>query len=89
MSNQSFSPIFAAFVALVFFGEILLLNAQEMQERTPPKEAITACQNKDKGTTCSITTPEGDTLSGTCSYTPDEKYFVCMPEGGPKAPPKR
>jgi len=45
----------------------------------PPKEAIAACKNKDTGTSCSITTPRGDTLKGTCKKTPDDKYFVCMP----------
>ncbi|WP_309496476.1 hypothetical protein [Sulfurovum sp.] len=45
----------------------------------PPKEAIAACKNKDKGTSCSVNTPRGDTLEGTCKNTPDDKYFVCMP----------
>lgn len=51
-------------------------------KRTPPKEAITACKNKEVGTTCTMSTPRGD-LSGQCMNTPDKKYFVCMPEGGP------
>lgn len=50
------------------------------QDRKPPQEAISACEGKSEGTTCSVTTPRGDTLSGTCKNTPDDKYFVCMPE---------
>ena len=34
-------------------------------------------------------TPRGS-LSGKCMHTPDEKYFACMPEGGPdKNAPER
>ena len=59
------------------------------QDREPPKEAIAICKNKDVGSTCQMTTPQGDTLSGTCKYTPDEKYFVCMPSGDHKPPQNR
>jgi len=81
-----------ALVGIMLFGITNFAIAQDnrgQQKRTPPKEAITACQDKDTGTTCSMQTPRGDTLEGTCKYTPDEKYFVCMPEGGPQMPPKR
>jgi len=81
-----------ALVGLMFFGIINFAMAQDhrgLQRGTPPKEAITACQNKDTGTTCSMKTPRGDILEGICKYTPDDKYFVCMPEGGPQMSPKR
>ncbi len=45
----------------------------------PPQEAISACQDKDEGTSCSVETPRGDTLEGTCQNTPDDKYFACKP----------
>jgi len=45
----------------------------------PPKEAISICEGKNEGDTCSMTTPRGDTLEGTCKTTPDDKYFACMP----------
>lgn len=48
--------------------------------REPPEEAITACEGQAEGNECSVTTPRGDTLEGTCKYTPDDKYFVCEPE---------
>jgi len=81
-----------ALVVIMLFGIINFAIAQDNrgpQKRTPPKEAITACQNKDTGTACLMRTPQGDTLEGICKYTPDNKYFVCMPEGGPQMPPQR
>ena len=48
----------------------------------PPKEAIEICVDKNEGSKCTMNTPRGQ-LSGTCMNTPDKKYFVCMPEGGP------
>ena len=45
----------------------------------PPKEAIEACVGEDEGTTCSVETPRGDTLEGTCQDTPDKKAFACVP----------
>ena len=50
----------------------------EMKE--PPAEAISACKDKTEGDTCDITTPQGEAITGTCKNTPDDKYFVCMPE---------
>ena len=65
--------------------------ANGQQDRTPPKEAISACVGQLTGATCNMTTQRGDSLSGTCKNTPDEKYFVCMPEGMDNGgrPPKR
>ena len=48
----------------------------------PPKEAIEVCVGQEVGFECTMNTPRGS-LTGTCINTPDEKYFVCMPEGGP------
>ena len=81
-----------ALAGLMLFGIINFAMAQDHrrpQNGIPPKEAIAACQNRDTGTTCSMKTPRGDMLEGICKYTPDNKYFVCMPEGGPQMPPKR
>lgn len=92
MKEKTFSPILTAILTMMIFGVINFAIAQgnkTQRQSTPPKEAIEICKNKDTGSTCSIKTPRGDTLEGTCKYTPDEKYFVCMPEGGPKMPPKR
>ena len=56
-------------------------NGKGSRGGTPPQEAITACQGQKTGDTCSMTTRRGDSLSGTCKNTPDNKYFVCMPKG--------
>lgn len=53
-------------------------------ECKPPKEAIEICKGKATNSTCKMTSPHGDVLNGTCKNTPDEKYFVCIPERGPK-----
>ena len=52
------------------------------QNGEPPKEAIEVCVGQESGFECTINTPRGS-LTGTCMNTPDKKYFVCMPEGGP------
>jgi len=54
---------------------------QQREMREPPKEAISICEGKSEGDTCSMETPRGDTVKGTCQNTPDDKYFACMPEG--------
>jgi len=47
--------------------------------RKPPQEAISICEGQNEGDSCSVTSPRGDTLEGTCQNTPDEKYFACVP----------
>lgn len=58
---------------------LLLANGPQNGKRTPPAEAITACTDKAENSTCSVTTPRGDTVAGTCTNTPDGKYFACKP----------
>lgn len=53
------------------------------EKRTPPQEAIDICKGLDTGAECTMTTPRGDSVTGTCENTPDNKYFACKPEGGP------
>ena len=92
MKVETSLPIKIAFIGIMFFGMINFAIAQDNrgpQNGTPPKEAISICKNKDTGSTCTMKTPQGDTLEGTCKNTPDNKYFVCMPEGGAQMPPKR
>ncbi len=63
-------------------------NKREM--RQPPQEAITICKSKSQGDSCSMTTPRGDKINGTCENTPDGKYFACKPENmGNNRPPSR
>lgn len=92
MRVETSLPIKMIFISILFFGMINLAIAQENrkpQKGTPPQEAITACTNQYIGSICSMKTPRGDMLEGTCKYTPDNKYFVCMPEGGSQMPPQR
>ena len=56
----------------------------QKKDRKPPKEAIEVCVDQAKDSTCQVTTRRGDILKGQCKYTPDDKYFVCMPEKGPR-----
>jgi hypothetical protein len=59
------------------------------ENREPPKEAIEVCVGQNVESICTMETPRGS-LTGKCMNTPDEKYFACMPEGGPdKNAPER
>ena len=74
-------------VIFTFCATTALVNVSYAQEKggpkgEPPKEAIEICVDQESGSECTMSTPRGD-LTGTCQNTPDKKYFVCMPEGGP------
>ena len=45
----------------------------------PPQEAITACESKNVGDSCSFTGRREETVSGTCVEV--EEQIVCAPEG--------
>ena len=47
--------------------------------RVPPQVAIDACAGKSDGTSCEVSTPDGNKV-GDCAYTPDKKYFACRPQ---------
>ena len=73
---------------LVGVASVLITTLYARQgngDRQPPKEAIEICVGQDEGSQCTMNTPRGS-LEGQCKNTPDNKYFVCMPEGGPKGP---
>lgn len=80
--NKKIVISFCALTALVTISYANQGGGRPQGNGTPPKEAINACKNKEDGTKCTMSTPRGD-LEGQCMNTPDEKYFVCMPEGGP------
>jgi hypothetical protein len=54
---------------------------QSGQGRTPPQEAIDACQNLTEGAACTVNTPNG-TIKGACENL--QTQLVCVPEGGPQ-----
>ena len=66
------------------FGFAQGQQPQQGEMRTPPPEAISICEGQDEGTSCSMVSPRGDTVEGTCSNTPDGKYFACKPKNPPK-----
>lgn len=74
-------------IAALLFATISLANQNsneggDREMREPPAEAISICEGQSEGDSCSMTTPRGDTMEGTCKNTPDGKYFVCMPSQG-------
>jgi hypothetical protein len=46
----------------------------------PPKEAVDACLDLTESDPCSVTTPRGDQLTGSCRVPPREAILVCIPE---------
>ncbi len=56
------------------------VQGQGMQQGgTPPREAITACANLDKGSVCSFTGGRGETVSGMCDTPPGSQSLACVP----------
>ena len=49
----------------------------------PPQEAFDACNGKSNGDTCTVVTPRGDNISGTCR-TPKGQQLVCVPDNAPQ-----
>lgn len=68
------------FVATMSFANQNSRGGAQKEMREPPKEAISICEDKSAGDSCSVTTPRGDTLDGICKNTPDKKYFACVPD---------
>ncbi len=60
-------------------------SGQSPAGRTPPPEAIAACNGSSQGNSCQVNTPHG-TLTGTCMIVPTQD-LACVPQGGP--PPGR
>ena len=77
MKNSIFKKLLISAVLLT--STYSFANGPQGNRGAPPAEAITACEGQSEGVSCSVTTPRGDTLDGTCKNTPDGKYFVCMP----------
>ncbi|MFT5700158.1 MAG: hypothetical protein ACI8ZB_003029 [Desulforhopalus sp.] len=49
------------------------------QQGGPPPEAYTACEGKTEGATISIKSPQGDTVSATCTML--DGKLAAVPEG--------
>lgn len=50
--------------------------------KTPPKEAIAACQSKSIGDACSFEGRRGESMEGSCIEVEDQT--VCAPEDMPE-----
>lgn len=61
-----------------------LACAPERPPFGPPPEAFEACESLEAGAACSVTAPDGHTISGTCRPGPDgQGPLACAPEQGP------
>jgi len=58
------------------------LFAESNERGHPPAEAFEVCEGKSEGDTVTITTPEGDSIEGTCTAVRGDE-LVAMPAGGP------
>lgn len=57
------------------------------ERRGPPEEAFTACENKAVGDSCSVITPHGDEVNGSCGMPRGER-LVCIPDNPPPGHPE-
>lgn len=47
----------------------------------PPPAALEACQGKTQGASCSFTSPNGNTINGSCITPPNQTSLACAPQG--------
>lgn len=52
----------------------------DRQMKVPPQSAISACEGKETGATCSTQGRNGEQVTGTCKMTKDNNYFACKPQ---------
>ena len=69
-------PLFA-----VIATSLLLIAPASAQQRRgqPPQEAFDACEGLDAGDACTVETPRGDTVEGTCHSRQQEGELFCRP----------
>lgn len=79
--------LFSATVASAQPGQ---MNGAQGGHPGPPPEAYTACEGKQVGDSVQITTPRGDTITGTCEQM--DGRLVLHPDNMPQgdmAPPSQ
>lgn len=86
MANDRYANMAGALAIFASLGAAFV-NAQDRRgpPREPPAEALQACVNRARGDACTVETPRGDTISGTCG-APEGRALACMPEHGPGGP---
>ena len=65
---------------VISFSTSSVFAEEERQRRQPPAEAFEVCEGQSEGDTVIITSPEGDSINGTCTLMHDK--LVAIPEGG-------
>ncbi len=60
--------------------------SQPAAGRTPPAQALAACQTLALGDACSFTQGNGNTISGVCITPPASNQLVCAPQSGGSLP---
>lgn len=72
-------------ICFIAVSMILVTTSVAMAQRAPgggpPQEAIDACQGKQAGNACSIETPNGQLIKGSCLARGGRSF--CVPAGGP------
>lgn len=79
-------------VALLMMSSIVFADQGRDQDsqgrgnRVPPESAISACEGKEDQASCTMEGRRGESVTGVCENTPDDKYFACKPsrENRPK-----
>lgn len=56
-------------------------NLAQGQTQGPPPAALTACEGQTQGASCSFTTPNGNTINGSCITPPNISELACAPQG--------
>ncbi len=60
---------------------------EERMGGKPPADAIEMCLGKSEKSSCTMNGPQGEE-KGFCEHTPDQLYFACNPQRGPKQGPQ-
>ncbi len=69
---------------LAFMLMLTVCAISNAHGREPPRESQAACRGKPEGSMCSFVSQKGKE-SGTCAYTPDNKFYSCRPTRGGSA----
>lgn len=67
-------------------GEGASADSQDGRPAGPPPEAFEACAGKSEGDTADLTTPDGETVSGTCQSLEGELVLVLEDGQRPSQP---
>jgi hypothetical protein len=81
------------FIVITLIGILFAASAYGYDESSqekgrgnqgPPPEAYCACEGKSAGDTAEFTSPQGDTVTGTCEEDRDGDRLVLRPDNAPE-----